>query len=90
LTPDTGHVSRVPPLDPPDPRLAGALKRVRQERGLTQEAVAYQSGLSVSAYARLERVASNPTWTTVVRVADALDVDLVELARIVDAHRQRA
>jgi transcriptional regulator with XRE-family HTH domain len=88
LTPDSGHVYRVPPLDPPDPHLAGAIKRLREERGLTQEDVAYQSGLSVSAYARLERVASNPTWTTIVRVVEALDVDLLELAQSVAAYRQ--
>jgi transcriptional regulator with XRE-family HTH domain len=78
------HVSRVPILDLPDPRLAGAIKRLREERGLTQEDVAYASGLSVSAYGRLERAVTNPTWTTVARVAEALDIDLAELARAVD------
>jgi transcriptional regulator with XRE-family HTH domain len=83
--PAARHVSCVPPIDPPDPRLAAAIRRLREERGLKQEDVAYQSGLSVSAYGRLERAETNPIWTTVTRVAEALDVDLVELAQAVDA-----
>lgn len=78
----------MPPIDPPDPRLAVAIKRLREERGLTQEDVAHGSGLSVSAYGRLERAATNPIWTTVVRVADALEVGLVELAHAVASDKR--
>ena len=76
----------MPPSDTPDPRLADAIRRLREDRGLTQEDVAYRCGLSVSAYARIERAAVNPTWTTVVRVAEALDIGLVDLARTITDH----
>jgi transcriptional regulator with XRE-family HTH domain len=84
LTLCSGHVSRVPPSEPADPRLAKAIRCFREERGLTQEHVAFQSAMSVSAYGQLERGASNPTWTTILRVAKALDVGIVELAQAVD------
>jgi len=42
-------------------------------------------GLTVTAYARIERGSANPTWTTVRRIADALGVTLGELGRPVDA-----
>jgi transcriptional regulator with XRE-family HTH domain len=41
----------------------------------------------VSAYARIERGESNPTWTTVTQIAQALGVSLPELAEAVDTRR---
>jgi transcriptional regulator with XRE-family HTH domain len=38
----------------------------------------------VSAYARIERGEANPTWTTVTRVAEALDITLIDLGRTVE------
>jgi XRE family transcriptional regulator, regulator of sulfur utilization len=73
----------VPPSDTPDPRLADAIRRLRKRQGLTQEEVASRSDMSLSAYTRVERGASNPTWTTIVRVAGALEVEIVELAKAI-------
>ena len=56
------------------------LQRLRMERELTQDQVAYAAGISRSAYQRLERgeVApgdpANPTLKTLVLVAQVLDV----------------
>lgn len=58
---------------------------LRKQRGHTQEDLAHAAGLTVTAYARIERGSANPTWTTVRRIADALDVTLSELGRAVDA-----
>jgi len=71
----------------PDPRLAHAIRQLRERSGLSQEAVAHRASLTVSAYARIERGESNPTWTTVTQVAHALDVSLVELGRAVEQTR---
>jgi transcriptional regulator with XRE-family HTH domain len=59
-----------------DLRLAGEIRRTREERGETQEAVARRAGLTVAAYARIERGTSNPRWTTVMCIAEALGVSL--------------
>ena len=52
---------------------------------LSQEAIAHRAGLTVSAYARIERGEANPTWTTVTHIARALDVSLAEFAQAVES-----
>ncbi|HTA12140.1 MAG TPA: helix-turn-helix transcriptional regulator [Solirubrobacteraceae bacterium] len=59
-----------------DRRLAEEIRRTREGRGETQEDVARRAGLTVAAYARIERGTSNPRWTTVLSIAEALDVNL--------------
>ena len=71
----------------PDPALARAIRDLRQRRGLSQEAAAQRAGLTVSAYARIERGEANPTWTTVTQVAHALEMTLVDLASTVEKNR---
>jgi transcriptional regulator with XRE-family HTH domain len=60
--------------------LAGLLKRLREERGITQEQLAFDAGITASALSRIERGMNNPGWMTVKRLAQALDVTLVRLA----------
>ncbi len=71
----------MPTREPPDPALAAAIRRLRAERGMTQEDVIHRSGLSVTAYVRAERGTSNPAWTTVARIAAGLGVSVSELAQ---------
>ncbi len=77
----------MPTSDPPDPALAVAIRRLREARGETQEAVIHRSGLSVTAYVRAERGVSNPAWTTVRKIAAALNVTTAELAQAADDAR---
>ena len=72
----------------PDADLAQALLDLRKRRGQTQEDLAHAAGVTVTAYARIERGSANPTWTTVRRIADALNVTLGELGHAVDANRR--
>jgi transcriptional regulator with XRE-family HTH domain len=71
----------------PDPRLARAIRELRDHADLSQEAVAHSAGLTVSAYARVERGEANPTWTTVTQIARGLNVSLAELAAAVEKRR---
>jgi transcriptional regulator with XRE-family HTH domain len=73
-----------------DPALAATVRRMRLERGDTQEDLAHKAGLTVAAFARIERGHANPTWTTVRRIADALEVSLTTLAEAVERHRPHA
>jgi transcriptional regulator with XRE-family HTH domain len=73
-----------------DPALAATVRRMRIERGDTQEDLAHRAGLTVAAFARIERGHANPTWTTVRRIADALEVSLTALADAVERHRPQA
>ncbi len=69
------------PAEKLDPALAAAIRRLRVARGLTQEGLAFESDLTVSAMARIERGRSTPAWTTVRRIAAALGVTVQDLAR---------
>ena len=58
----------------------GARIRVlRRERGLTQEALAQRSSLSVEAVGRIERGAFSPTLETIHKLASGLGVPFQEL-----------
>jgi transcriptional regulator with XRE-family HTH domain len=63
----------------PDLVLAALLKRLREERGVTQEQLAFDAGITSSALSRIERGINSPGWMTVRRIAKALDVSLVRL-----------
>lgn len=67
-----------------DRALAATLRRLRTERGETQEDLAHKAGLTVAAFARIERGHANPTWTTVRRIAVALDISLAALGEAVE------
>lgn len=55
--------------------------RLRQEKGLTQEAVAERSGISQQYLSGLERGQRNPTVITLHELAQALGVSHVDLVR---------
>jgi transcriptional regulator with XRE-family HTH domain len=71
----------------PDLALAAVLRDLRTERGDTQEDLAHRAGLTVAAFARIERGHANPTWTTVRRIAAALDISLAALGEAVEHAR---
>jgi transcriptional regulator with XRE-family HTH domain len=83
------NLSGVPPPTEIDRDLADVLRSLRERQGRSQEALAHEAGLTVATLARVERGQSNPTWTTVTRIAAALDVSLAQLGRAVDKHRER-
>ncbi len=64
----------------PDPIYAATVRRIRIERGMTQESLAFDANLTISAMSRIERGESNPTWTTVLAIARALGITLHDLA----------
>lgn len=72
---------------PADRALAMTLRRLRNERGDTQEDLAHRAGLTVAAFARIERGHANPTWTTVRRIALALEISLSALGEAVERTR---
>jgi transcriptional regulator with XRE-family HTH domain len=55
------------------------VKRLRDERALTQEELADKAGLTVAALSRIERNNAEPRPTTRRKLAEALDVDPSEL-----------
>lgn len=55
------------------------IRRIRKEKGMSQQMVADGAGMHVPTYSRLERGGSNPSLTSIVRIANSLDVPVVEL-----------
>jgi transcriptional regulator with XRE-family HTH domain len=62
-----------------DRPLAAILRDTREGRGETQEDVAHRAGLTIAAYARIERGTADPKWTTVRSISDALEINLGRL-----------
>lgn len=60
------------------------LRRLRRERGLTLEAVAYLAGVDVATISRIERGLVEPRRETVVRLAHAYKMQSRRLAALVD------
>jgi transcriptional regulator with XRE-family HTH domain len=70
------------PSEQPQPAIGKAIRQVREKRGLTQEAVAHDAGITTATFGVIERGLSNPTWATVKSIAAALDVSISELAKL--------
>jgi transcriptional regulator with XRE-family HTH domain len=74
------------PRDPaPDPRLGKAIRRLREDRGLTRERLAFAADVTTGAIARIELSQSVPSFAMVASLAEALDVTLVELGAAIEA-----
>jgi len=59
--------------------LSARLKKLRNQKGLSQEALAEESGLSLRTIQRIENGESNPTGETLKRLSRALNVNPDEL-----------
>lgn len=60
-------------------RLGRNVKRLREERGLSQEALAFEAELHRTYVSGVERGVRNPTVTVIEKIAIALKVSLSEL-----------
>lgn len=68
------------PSDRPQPALGKAIRQLREKRGLTQESVAHDAGVTTATLGVIERGLSNPTWATLQAIASALGASMVELS----------
>ena len=69
--------------------LSHNLRRLREERGLTQAALAQAAGVPRPTLAKLESGSPNPTLHVLARVAEALRVAIEELLAVVRAAQQQ-
>lgn len=60
---------------------AGNLRRQRQRKGLSQEALGHRADLHPTEISRLERAQREPRLSTIVRLARALGIRPSELLR---------
>ncbi|MEU9597193.1 helix-turn-helix transcriptional regulator [Streptomyces sp. NPDC048109] len=57
------------------------IRRVREHLNLTQLDVCGRSGIDVATYSRIENGHSSPILDTLIRIANAMGVELDELTR---------
>ncbi len=69
---------------PPDPVLAATLRGLRLRSGITQERLAFEAEVTISALSRIERGLSDPTWSSVWAITGALGIGLKELGATVE------
>lgn len=62
-------------------RLAMNVRRLRKEKGLSQEALGHEADVDRTYVSGIERCVRNPTIDIIERIAKALDVDEAELLR---------
>jgi transcriptional regulator with XRE-family HTH domain len=70
--------------------LARNVRRIRVAKGISQERLAFDSGIDRSYLGGIEREAENPTVDLLGRLAATLDVPLGELFAEVGRHEQKS
>jgi DNA-binding XRE family transcriptional regulator len=73
------------PRAEPDQVLAAVLKRLREERDESQEALAHRAHITKGALQQIELGRASPAWSTVRAIAAALEVKMADLAAKVEA-----
>lgn len=70
--------------------LGRAVRRLRRERHVTIETLAFASDIHPTYLSGIERGLRNPTWRVVCALAAALGVPVAEVASGAEAHAQLA
>lgn len=68
------------------PALGAAIKQLREEGELSQEALAEKAGLTGRTVSAIETGTANPTWATVRDIAAALSVSMSALSALTEQH----
>lgn len=74
----------MPRRDDPQLGLGKAIRKLRTECHLSQEALAHLAGIHPTWISHMESGRVNPTWGNVRRIAIGLDVQLPELAALAE------
>lgn len=69
--------------------LGQRVRQLRIERNLTQMELASRGGVSHSALSKIENSQLSPTFETILRIVDGLEIDISELLSSPDAARHR-
>ncbi|WP_223760815.1 helix-turn-helix transcriptional regulator [Myxococcus sp. RHSTA-1-4] len=62
-------------------RLAAAVRRLREQKGWTQEEAAHRCGMTVRVFQRMEGEEVNVTFTSLARLCEGFEVDVGELLK---------
>jgi transcriptional regulator with XRE-family HTH domain len=76
---------RVPPRSPEHQALGEAVRRLRTKAGLSQEQLADRMATDLTQIGGIERGVRNPSYTTLVRLAQALGTPVSTITALADA-----
>lgn len=79
---------RSKPRSPEHAALGEAVRRLRLEAGLSQEQLAEWASTDLTQVGGVERGVRNPSYTTLLRLATALDTSVGELTSLADQLRE--
>ncbi len=79
----------MPPMSPVHAAFGDALRELRAEHGMSQEAVALEAGLNRGYYSGVERGVRNVSLANIVMIADALGVPASAVLARAEAIRSR-
>jgi transcriptional regulator with XRE-family HTH domain len=68
----------------PQPALGLAIRQLRIKRGAKQTDIAVATGLTTRTLSAIETGKANPTWATLQDIAGALEVSMVEVAKLTE------
>lgn len=74
----------MPRRDDPQPGLGKAIRTLRTETQLSQEALGQRAEIHPTWISHIESGRINPTWGNVRRIADGLEVPLFQLAELAE------
>jgi transcriptional regulator with XRE-family HTH domain len=71
-----------------DPALVTVLCGLRAQVGISQEALAFEAGLTIATLSRIERGVTNPAWSSIRDITRALEIRLDELGAAIHAYER--
>lgn len=75
---------RVKPRSPEHAALGEAVRTLRVDAGMSQEDLADAAGTDLTQVGGVERGVRNPSYTTLLRLANALDTSVGRIATLAD------
>ena len=81
-----GKATTIPGLSPAHLAFGDAIRAIRKEQGISQEALALKCDLDRSYYGAVERGERNVSLTNIVRIANALKTPAAEIFGRAEGH----
>jgi len=59
------------------------LRKLRKEKGLTQEKLAEKADINEKYFGKIERGESSPTFNKIIKICNALEIELYEFMKFI-------
>jgi transcriptional regulator with XRE-family HTH domain len=79
---------RSKPRTPEHAALGESIRRIRLEAGISQEQLAEKASTDLTQVGGIERGVRNPSYTTLLRLAEALETSVGAIATLADELRE--